>query len=153
MLSRVTQDMFRSIIAEAYALVSKYVEPNDLTGNINFAAIFAHNLVEFDKYLDDIRKNGKIFEKQPTGDYYVLDEPLITEFGNITVCRVRKPAPDALEQGYADFETTEFSAFKQKYLGRKYFREITNVLGIGLIELRNPEFSVRAYFPQTFDAS
>jgi len=150
MLSKNLLKTYQQIINNAKEMVSKNVDDSDLTGNINYAAIFAHSLNEFEKISSELEKNGKVSDKQPTGDYYLLDTPMKTDFGNIKNCRVRKPDNDHPQVGYVDFEVTDYNDFKSKYVKKPGFKIINNVHGIELVELWDKNYSVKAFFPENF---
>lgn len=150
MLNNKIFSIYNKIIEEAYEMVVKNVEVKDLTGRINYASIYAASSEEFTLLSDELEANGEVSDVQPTGNYFLLKEPFQTRFGEITVCRVRKPDAEHRERGYVDFEAILYKNFITKYLGRQYFSLIENVHGIEIIELRDPEYNVRAYFPSSF---
>lgn len=91
MLTKAVLSLYLDISNEAYDMVSKNVKGKDLTGQINYASIYAQSVSEYKKYYSVLEKSGTVFDKQPSGDYYLLNLPIRTKYGDITVCRVRKP--------------------------------------------------------------
>ena len=150
MISGPTLSLFTEIIDEANKLVNTYVHPGDLTGQVNYIGIFSQSMSEYTALVKILKKCGIVFEKQPTGNYFKLTKPIRTATGEITVARVRRPDPEITEKGYLDFETADYTAFKNKYLSHSNFRVINNILGKELIALRDPDFNVRVYFPEKF---
>lgn len=148
MLSPHIQEIYRQIVIDAHKLVFSFIDKEDLTGKVNYASIFAHSDEEFVEFTKDIEANGTIFNKQPSGSYYLLNTPIDTDFGEITICRVRSYDDEHLERGYLVFETVDYTEFKKKYLPKPYFH-LMELPHVELVELHAPNHTVRAYFPDS----
>ncbi len=146
MLNKELIEIFNQITEEVGILVSQFVEQADLTGKSDFGSIYSKNEEEFDKFTRQLKDNGSPADIQETGTYYWLNEPLETSLGIIRRCRIRIPDGSYKERGYVDFEVKNYQDFKNKYLKRSNFKQIDNPK-VEMIELKSPEFNVRAYFP------
>lgn len=141
-------EIFLYITAKTGELVSRHVSRPDLTGKADFASVYAHSPEEFDRFTQDLKANGEICLARPTGDYYWLNESLQSDIGLIRRCRIRKPDNMHPERGYCDFETVDFPAFKLAYLNKPGFILISKTIE-EMMELKDANFPVRAYFPNT----
>ena len=138
------QKTFDTIVSRTKEMVQKHVDRKDLTGTLDYMSIYSQTENQYKTILSQINDLGTVGIKNTTGNYIELNKPIT--IGNQTryYCRVRKPDNDHLELGYADFEVVNYSNFKEKYLNRKNFSLLTK--GEEMIELKDPEFNVRAYF-------
>lgn len=148
-MDEITQ-IYYSIVSTCISLVEQKIDGVDLTGNVNFATIFAQSKAEFEKYNKILSENSTVFDPQITGTYYRLNTPLVFAGKSISICRVRKPDEDHLELGYCDFEVKDFAAFARKYSQREHFRMLNNQHGIEMVGLQIPNSNVRIYFPNTW---
>ena len=126
-------------------MVHANTDRTDVTGIIDYTSIYAQSREEFAGIIKELQANGSVAIERPTGSYYVLNQVLETPSGAIRHCRVRLFDAEHPERGYADFETTDYAAFKEKYLSRPHFSLLAK--DEEMIELRDPNFNVRAYFP------
>ncbi|MCR4264284.1 MAG: hypothetical protein NUV98_06220 [Candidatus Roizmanbacteria bacterium] len=145
MLSKELQNTYQAIVNKTAQMVYSHIDRSDLTGVIDYASIYAQSREEFAVITKELQANGSVAIERPTGSYYVLNQALETPGGAIRHCRVRLFDADHPERGYADFETTNYAAFKEKYLPRPHFSLLAK--DEEMIELRDPNFNVRAYFP------
>lgn len=145
MLSEQLQNKYGYIASVAQKMVSENVDEHDLAGGINYASIYANSSAEFSEITRELINNGKVALERSSGDYYKLSEPLQVANLSIKHCRVRIFDTEHPELGYIDFEVKDFKNFKSKYLSRPYFSLLTS--GEEMLELRDPKFNVRAYFP------
>lgn len=145
MLSEQLRTTYRHIASEAIRMVSSHVDKDDLAEGIDYASIYAQSQEEFNKITEELKNNGKVALERSSGDYYRLYEPL--KVSDITVhhCRVRIFDNEHPERGYIDFEVKDFKQFKDKYLSRPNFSLLSS--SEEMVELRDPKFAVRAYFP------
>lgn len=146
MLSQKLINLYKYITNETGKMVGENIDKEDLTGDIDYASVYAASQEEFDEYTKDLKANGHPFDNQPTGSYYWLDQPLQASIGQIKRCRIRIPDKEHLERGYNDFQVKNYEEFKKKYLDRPNFSIIGNFAGDEMVELRDPKFNVRAYF-------
>lgn len=145
MLSDQLRNKYGFIASEAQKMVSKNVDKKDLARGIDYASIYANSPEEFDEVTRELTDHGKVALERPSGDYYRLNEPLKVANLLIEHCRIRVFDTEHPEVGYIDFEVKNFEDFKSKYLSRPYFSLLTT--GEEMVELRDPKFKVRAYFP------
>ena len=146
MLTQSTQDLFEYIVSMSLAMVKKHVAQEDLTWRVDFVAIYARSDEEFEKISAELKENGTVSLPRPEGDYYLLNEPLETSVGIIMNCRVRRNPEGYKERGYVDFESVNHEDFVKKYSEKEFFR-IMPGSGVPMVELFDPSFDVRAYFP------
>lgn len=149
MLRSTILSIFTQIASDAQKMVQAHVDQKDLTGKINYTTIYARSQEEFIHFNDEIMRNGTIFDKQSTGNYYLLHEPFETTAGQVTICRTRMFDAHYTERGYLDFEVIDYSAFKTKYLQKSGF-SLLRLPHVELVELRDSRYDVRAYFPDGF---
>jgi len=145
MLSEQLCTTFSNITSEAIKMVAANVEKEDLANSIDYASIYARSPEEFGRITRELKNNGDVALQRSSGDYYKLYEPLRVADIAIHHCRVRVFDTGHPEKGYIDFEVKDYKQFKDKYLSRPCFSLLTS--GEEMIELRDPEFTVRAYFP------
>ncbi|MBI3619629.1 hypothetical protein HY214_00560 [Candidatus Roizmanbacteria bacterium] len=145
MLSERLRTTFSDIASEAIEMVSLNVDKEDLAKGINYVSIYAQTQEEFSSVARELKDNGTVALQRSSGDYYKLTEPLKISAITISHCRVRVFDDDHPERGYIDFEVKNYKKFKEKYLSKPHFLLISS--GEEMIELRDPKFSVRAYFP------
>lgn len=62
-------------------------------------------------------------------------------------CRIRTFDVEHKERGYCDFEVVNYDKFKNTFLQKPMFTLVNNQHGIEMVELRDPKFNVRVYFP------
>lgn len=148
MLSQKLQNIFADIAHDSHKMVSEYVDRSDLTGRFNYVSVFAKTMEEYETYSREIAANGEIFDKQLSGNYIKLNQPLVTPIGKIDICRIRVHDSEHLERGYLDFEVANYQDFKKKYLQKQYF-QLLSLPHVELVELLVPGFDVRAYFPDS----
>lgn len=138
--------LFTDITNQTAKMVNDNVSKEDLTGEVDYASVYAQSLEEFERFTKELQANGHPFDSQPTGSYYWLNKPLQTKVGVIKRARIRIPDQDHPERGYNDFQVTNFDAFKKKYVDNQKFSIIGNFAGEEMVELRDPKFNVRTYF-------
>lgn len=140
MLNKELTDIFLGIVKKADKLISDFVDKQDLTGKIDFLSIYTQSP-------EELKTNGSVADIQPTGNYYWLSDPLKTVLRVIRRCRVRMPDIEHTERGYVDFEVRNYIYFKDKYLQKSNFIEITSPKGVEMIELKVRRSDIRIYFP------
>ena len=145
MLSKRLRTTFSDIASEAVKMVALNVEKEDLANDVDYASFYAQSSEEFDEITGELKNCGTVALKRSSGDYYKLYKPLRVSDITIHNCRVRVFDTEHPERGYIDFEVKNFERFKDKYLSRPHFSLVTS--GEEMVELRDPKFTVRAYFP------
>jgi hypothetical protein len=150
MLSDKITEIYEFIVNKAISVVGTNVEKEDLTGKINFASIYAQSEDEYERLSRELKLNGVVFDKQKTGTYYKLNQPIMIKDNLITICRVRKFDKNIHERGYCDFQVNNYEEFKCKYSQQKHFSLIFNQHGIEMVELLVPDSNIRIYFPNTW---
>lgn len=134
--------LLAKIVSDATILAGKHIP--DFAFPVNYACIFAQTDDEYAEYCQPIQSLGSVVKQTPTGDLYRI-EPLSTVAGNLQLVKIRIPDSSRPEQGDAAFTVQNFDGFKQQYLPMKGFSLIKRP-NMEMVELVDPQFSVRAYF-------
>lgn len=131
------------IVSETIKLKNKYI---DQTGApIDWVAIFSQNGQEYESFLKEIKKTGKIIKDTPTGLIFKLDSPIKTNAGDVFIIKVRKHDKTRPQRGDADFRIDKYKEFKEKYLPNKHFSLIIRK-DYQMVELKDLDFDVLVYF-------
>lgn len=146
MLSNELFTIFNQIINESHEMVTAFVDKEDLTGKFDYASIYAQSKDEFGWVDEELRANGTTTDVWGKGHYYLLNEPIETSFGVVRKCTVWQFDPETKERGYLDFEVSNYKSFKGKYISKPNF-ELISLPHVELVELKAPNYTVRAYFP------
>ena len=117
---------------------------NASTAVVEFACIFCHNEEEYQTFTGIIQTLGKIVERTTSGYTYLLDEPIITAAGSLRLVKIRKPDPQIVTRGDADFNTN-YESFKKRYGGNPRF-ELVKRPTFEMLRLSDPQFDVMACF-------
>ncbi len=144
MLSKQIQNKYHEIVSESIQMVLAHVDREDLGKGIDYASIYAQSPEEFERVDAELRNNGTVAIEIVEGNYYKLSEPLKITNTEILHCRIMAFDNEHPEVGYVDFEVKDYDQFKEKYLSKPYFSLLSS--GEEMIELKDPSFSVRAYF-------
>ncbi len=144
MLSKQLHNKYHDIVSETIEMVSAHVDHEDLGKSIDYASIYAQSPEEFERVDAELKNNGTVAIESEEGNYYKLYEPLKISNTEILHCRIRAFDNEHPEVGYVDFEVKDYEQFKEKYLSKPYFSLLSS--GEEMIELKDPSFSVRAYF-------
>ncbi len=144
MLSEQLHNKYNDIISKSIQMVSSNVDSQDLGKNIDYASIYAQSNEEFNTIETELKNNGTVAIESDEGNYYKLTKPLKISNIEIYHFRVRAFDNEHPEIGYVDFEVKDYDQFKKKYLSRLCFALLSS--GEEMIELKDPNFSVRAYF-------
>jgi len=129
------------IVKEASTLRDKHI---DEKGDVNYACIFSQCIDEYTTLLRAVQKIGEKVKETPTGIIFHIN-PIDTVSGSVRLLKIRLPDETRPELGDADFTISNFSAFKKKYLSKFGFKLIARD-DCDMIELKDDEFYVRAYF-------
>lgn len=129
------------IIQEGTKLRDKYVP--DILMTIDYVCIFSQTDREFDFYNKETSKLGRIAEKTPTGDVYVLDEKYRDKYGTrlIKIRVIDKTRP---QRGDVDFAVSDYNKYKPKLT--KLPVNLIKREKYEMIELIDPNFDVILYF-------
>lgn len=144
MLSKQLQNKYHEIVSETIEMILAHVDCEDLGKGIDYASIYAQTPEEFERIGAELRNNGTVAIESVEGNYYKLREPLKISNTEILHCRIRAFDNEHPEVGYVDFEVKDYDEFKVKYLSKPYFSLLSS--GEEMIELKDPNFFVRAYF-------
>lgn len=144
MITEQLRSRYDQIVSLVLEKVSLNVDKEDLTQKVDYASIYAQGPEDLETVSKELEANGAVALQNPSGDYYRLTSPLNIAAITINLCRVRRFDIDHPELGYADIEVQDFEGFKRKYLPRPHFSLLNS--SEEMVELRNPNFNVRAYF-------
>ena len=111
---------------------------------VEFACIFCHSEEEYREFTHVIQALGKTIEVTPSGPTYLLDEPIVTVAGPLRLVKIRKPDPEIIKRGDADFNT-DYQAFKETYEGNPKF-ELVKCPTFEMLRLSDPQFDAMACF-------
>lgn len=130
------------IVKKACELKNRHTD--EKTARVNYACIFAQNQEEFEKLLFSANQLGKVIQETPTGPLFQI-EPLDTIAGKLQILKIRKPDPNRIELGDADFTVEDYGKFKSIHLLTQGFKLIERPT-MEMIELMEPSLDVLAYF-------
>ena len=102
------------IVGRSTELKDKFT--NASSAPVEFLCIFCQNEEEYKQFTRSIETAGKIVQRTPSGFTYLLEKSIETIAGPLRLVKVRKPDPQRLERGDADFNT-EYKNFKKTYQG------------------------------------
>lgn len=145
MLSEQLRNKYNDIVSKSIEMVSSNIDSEDLGKGIDYVSIYAQSNEEFKRIEEELKNNGIVAIESKEGNYYKLKEPLKISNVEIYHCRIRVFDDEHPEVGYVDFEVRDYNQFKEKYLSRPHFSLLSS--GEEMLELKDPDFSVRAYFP------
>lgn len=114
---------------------------------VNYVAIFAQSDEEYDQLSRVTQEIGAAVQKTATGEVYKLHSPIKTAAGILQLLKIRRYYPDHPERGDTDFRVDNYQSFKDKYLDNSNHFNLITRTNYEMIELRDPEFDVLAYFP------
>jgi hypothetical protein len=85
---------------------------------LDYVAIFSKDDQEFDELVLCVEKLGTEvdYQMRKTGVTFHLAQPIMTEFGDLKLLKIRKPDPTRPQRGAPDFVIQNYDEFKQKYL-------------------------------------
>ncbi|MEK9179010.1 MAG: hypothetical protein AAB893_00900 [Patescibacteria group bacterium] len=143
------ENIVNQIAIEGDRLVTHFIDRKDLTGVIDYATIFPRSAQEYVRYSKIVQKNRKIAGELSTGNYYWLDEPIITPIGTVRRMRVHEYDKKLTQCGYIDYEVKDYVQFKRKYLSLSEC-SIVDYTTYELVQLKLVKFKVLVYFPNIF---
>ena len=121
---------------------NKYTDAND--SPIEFVCIFCQSDEEYEKLTTEIQALGKIVQNTTTGFTYLLNQPLKTGAGPLSLVKIRKPDPLRKERGDTDFNTN-YPEFKREYSNEPNF-ELIERAGFEMLRLSSPNREVMVCF-------
>lgn len=130
------------IVSRSTELKNKFT--NASTAAVEFVCIFCHNEEEYKQFTNSIETVGKVVERTQSGFTYLLDKPIVTVSGPLRLVKIRKPDPQRLERGDADFNT-DYKNFKKRYQRNPGF-ELVKREAFEMLRLSSPNFDVMACF-------
>ena len=85
---------------------------------IDYVSIFSKNKNEFKKLELTARKMGIEVDKKniKTGKTFLLNTPIATPAGELSLIKIRIPDATRLQRGAPDFKISNYAKFKKKYL-------------------------------------
>lgn len=136
------ENILKEIVAEARTLRDKHT--TEWRAPVNYAAVFAQTKFEFIKLLNAASELGKVIKETPTGPLFLI-RTIETVSGPLCLIKIREFDTSRPERGDADFTVEDYTKFKTQVLTKPGFSLIERP-EMEMIELRDPKFSVRAYF-------
>jgi hypothetical protein len=106
--------------------------------------VFTHSTEEYDILDNLLRNKGKVSRFTHGQTLYIESDETIAGY-HITLLGVRKPDNTRPERGYADFPVDNYEELKTASIKNPHVKEITSGQGTALLELKHPDFDVRAY--------
>ncbi|MDQ7021038.1 MAG: hypothetical protein Q9M91_04320 [Candidatus Dojkabacteria bacterium] len=103
----------------------------------NYVAIQSTDNNDYDQLIELLSEIGKLHSEKKTGIIFQLESSYKTDLGDIELVRVRKPDPNGVIVGFADFNITNYEEFKAKYLDKSNFSIQTSSDGKELIQLKD----------------
>lgn len=130
------------LVDKSILMKNKYTDAEDAP--IEFACIFCQNDAEYEKLTTEIQALGKIAQNTTTGFTYLLNQPLETKAGALSLVKIRKPDPLRKERGDTDFNTN-YPEFKSKYSNEPNF-ELIERANFEMLRLSAPNQEVMVCF-------
>lgn len=113
---------------------------------IDYICIFSQSEDEYHQLDTLVKQLGDPVDPTPTGMVYKLTQPFKTPAGLVYLLKIRIYDGTKPQRGDCDFRVDNYPRFKQKYLDKLGFNLIERA-GFEMIELKDPNFDVLAYFP------
>jgi len=110
--------------------------------------LFAHNDDEYEKLEGFVRQYGQKAEVSSKMSFYVdVGTGLTVAQTPISLLGVRRPDPNSPQVGCGDYEVVDFPAFAARVQSEHpdNARAVQNAHGLGMVELRHPDFDVLGY--------
>lgn len=130
------------IVSLSAELKNKHTDAS--TALVEFGCIFCKSGDEYKELTNSIDKLGRIVERTQSGFTYLLNKPIETIAGPLRLIKIRKPDPNRLERGDADFNTN-YTSLKKKYQADSQF-ELIRKEDYEYLRLSDPEFDVMTCF-------
>lgn len=142
MTSEELSSLVREIISQAIELKDRHTGPSQWP--VNYACIFSQTKDEYDTLLNAALAVGKVVQDTRMGAVLKIDA-MPTPAEPLEILKIRLPDTTRPERGDADFTVPDYKAFKATHLTQPGYKLIERP-EMEMIELMDPEFSVRAYF-------
>jgi len=136
------QRIIQDTVKQASVLKGKHTTEKDAP--VNYVCIFTQSDKEYQELDVQVAKTGKVIKETKMGNVYQVD-PMQTVAGKLQIVKIRKPDPERLEWGDADFTVSDYKSFKKEYLNKPGFKLIERP-DMEMIELADPKSKVLAYF-------
>ncbi|MFA6274293.1 MAG: hypothetical protein WC662_03975 [Candidatus Paceibacterota bacterium] len=136
------EKLIQNIVKKAEELKDKYTDQKNIP--VNYACIFCQSEEEYNNFLAEAYKLGKVIEERPNSLLFKI-KPIETIAGKVQLLRIRKPDKTRPERGDADFTVSDYESFKEKYSKESGFSIIPRD-NFEMIELYKKGENVRVYF-------
>jgi hypothetical protein len=136
------EDIVQYIVLRAVELKNKCTD--EIDAQVEFVDIFAEDKEEFQQLTNIIMKMGKVAFSGPTGNIYLLYQPIKTVAGILSLVKIRIPDESLHYRGDADFNTN-FSELLKKHQDDKRFEHIVRDK-FEMLRLSDPNFDVMSCF-------
>ena len=111
-------ELIRTVVGKCVVLKDTYVQEKGI--EIDYVCLFSHSPEEYQEFLTHASRLGTLASETETGPVFAFNTPTSTAAGRPKMLKIRKPDPARPQLGDVDF-TTDYPAFKKKYLGKKGF--------------------------------
>lgn len=131
------------IIKQGKRITAEYTGLTDLP--VDYVHIFAQSKEEQKELLSKIKQLGKVVERPKTGITYQLNQPHLTEAGELLLVNIRFPDPTRPQRGAPDFRVEDFKEFKKQVLNKENINLIQRP-NYEMVEIWDKKEDVLVYF-------
>jgi hypothetical protein len=136
-------EMIKQIAEQCTVLKNKHTKEKNAP--ISYVCIFSQSEDEYNELLLAAGEMGGVVDETPTGPLFKIN-PIETVSGRLKLLKIRIPDKTRPERGDSDFKVSNYPDFKRAYLNKNGFKLVVRP-NFEMIELMDPEFNVRVYFP------
>lgn len=136
------EELVCGIVAQARALSDKHT--TERNAPVNYTCIFSQTHVEYESFLKLASQLGAIVKETAMGPVFHI-KPFATVAGKLDLVKIRRPDPNRLERGDADFTVRDYPNFRERHIGKQGFSLIDRK-DMEMIELIDASFNVIAYY-------
>lgn len=117
---------------------------------VDTIAIFTHSDEEF-TYLEPLVREYGPESRVSHGKTFYVDSDFEVQGQKIKYLGLRRPDTERTEVGYGDFPVADLEALRVAQANNQCVWEIQSGRGQDMLELRHPDFDVRAYVVSALD--
>lgn len=112
---------------------------NFIGANLEFVSLFAQSSEEYDRFSEELLKDGAFFAESRTGIFIQFENPINTALGGVDLVKIRKPSADRQDLGNVNYYADDFQTFLNKYSNSDYFSVSSDSEGIKLVTLEEKD--------------
>ena len=116
MTTKELKKLAQNIVAASKCLSESYTHERNVP--VNYVAVFTHSDNEYAELSSCAKEMGNVVQETATGPVFLIT-PISTVAGTLKILKIRRPDPKRPERGDADFTLSDYSHFKEKYLGQE----------------------------------